>query len=488
MKRQELSILLFLLVVSSGCSTLTRRPVPEPLIDSVRVPHVSRDIRTWGDRPSEMLKRSLRESFAQTQRAYGDDEPMDILSISSGGLQGAYAAGVLCGWTEQGTRPVFRVVSGVSIGAIIAPFAFLGSGYDDQLQDMAKSATQENIYRMRWLPLESLTDNAPLARFIGRYYNRDVLVAIAAEHAKGRRLFIATTNLDTSRPVIWDMGAIASSGSPESLRLFQSIIVASAAAPVIFPPTYIQVEHDGRTYDEMHVDGAVTAQIMLYGQALTAQEVTPQFLSAQQRGTYYVILNRKVRGDCGPVEPSIRSIAIRSITRLMQDQGVGDLWQAYAACRRDGLAFRVAAIPDDEALPAEPRIDTQIQTRLFDRGYALARDGYPWATEPPGLRIAPPAATRGAIERDQCDEQDGRDSARDSAGTGWLSGRSTIGRESGARSDEKPRALSHPGSDMGGARYSGSRSTRWPNRLQPPGSRGLARAVSKTPAVLSRGN
>jgi hypothetical protein len=296
---------------------------------------------------------------------------------------------VLCGWTEHGTRPVFRVVSGVSIGAIIAPFAFLGSGFDDRLQDMAKSATQENIYRLRWLPLESLTDNVPLARFIGRYYNRDVLDAIAAEHTKGRRLFVATTNLDANRPVIWDMGAIASSGSPEALRLFQRIIVASAASPVIFPPTYIRVEHDGQSYDEMHVDGAVTAQIMLYGQALTAQEVRPDSISARQRGTYYVLLNRKIRGDCGPVEPSIRSIAIHSISRLMQDQGVGDLWQAYAACRRDGLDFRVAAIPDDEPLPAEPRIDTQIQTRLFDRGYAMGRDGYPWADQPPGLRPAP---------------------------------------------------------------------------------------------------
>jgi hypothetical protein len=398
MKRHELSALLSVLLIVSGCSTFTRHPVPESLIDSVSVPHVPRDIRTWGDRRSEMLQRSLQASFVQTQRAYGDHEPMDVLSISSGGLQGAYAAGVLCGWTEHGTRPVFRVVSGVSIGAIIAPFAFLGSSFDDRLQDMARSATQENIYRMRWLPLESLTDNAPLARFIGRYYNRDVLDAIAAEHAKGRRLFIATTNLDASRPVIWDMGAIASSGSSEALLLFRRIIVASAASPVIFPPTYIQVEHDGQTFDEMHVDGAVTAQIMLYGQALTAQEVRPDSVSGRQRGTYYVLLNRKIRGDCGPVEPSIRSIAIHSISRLIQDQGVGDLWQAYAACRRDGLDFRVAAIPDDEVLPAEPRIDTQIQTRLFDRGYAMGRGGYPWADQPPGLRPVPPMQASSAAD------------------------------------------------------------------------------------------
>lgn len=132
-RRHEFSILLSLLVIVGGCSTLARRPVPESLADSVCVPHMPCEIRTWGNQRSEMLQRSLQESFAQTQHAYGDHEPMDILSISSGGLQGAYAAGVLCGWTEHGTRPVFRVVSGVSIGAIIAPFAFLGSGFDDRL-------------------------------------------------------------------------------------------------------------------------------------------------------------------------------------------------------------------------------------------------------------------------------------------------------------------------------------------------------------------
>lgn len=393
-RRPEFSVLLSLLVITCGCTM--RRPVPEALIDSVSLPHLPGDIRTWGDRRSESLQRSLQESFAQSQRAYPDREPMDILSISSGGLQGAYAAGVLCGWSDHGTRPVFRVVTGVSIGAIIAPFAFLGSDFDHRLRDLARHATQQNIYRLRWLSTESLTDNAPLARFIGRYYDREVLDAIAAEHAKGRRLFVATTNLDANRPVIWDMGAIASSRSPEALRLFRQVIVASAASPVIFPPTYIQVEQDGRTYDEMHVDGAVTAQIMLYGQALTAQEVRPAPNSEQQHGTYYVILNRKLGAACDPVEPSMRAIAIRSISRLMQDQGVGDLWQAYAACQRDGLDFRLAAIPDDEALPAEPRIDTQIQTRLFDRGYAMGRGGYPWADQPPGLRPALPTQARSA--------------------------------------------------------------------------------------------
>ncbi len=166
-RQHEFSILLSPLVIVGGCSTLSRRPAPESLIDSVCVPHMPREIRTWGDQRSEMSQRSLQESFAQTQRAYGDQESMNVLAISSGWLQGAFAADVLCGWTEHGTRPVFRVASGVSIGAIIAPFAFLGSGYDDRLQDMAKSATQENIYA--W------ADQPPVRRPAPRVQNRSAV-------------------------------------------------------------------------------------------------------------------------------------------------------------------------------------------------------------------------------------------------------------------------------------------------------------------------
>lgn len=386
---------LLLLLLFTGCSAVSRRPVPEALIDSVRVVGMPSSIRAWGDLHSEVLQRSLTESVAQADLIYGEDQPTDVLAISGGGSYGAYTAGILCGWTASGTRPVFRMVSGVSIGAVIAPFAFLGSEYDDRLREMARDATPENIYRTLWwtqiVTGDSVADNAPFVRFIGRYFDDDVLRAVAVEHAKGRRLFVATTNLDTSRPVIWDMGAIASSGSPQSLRLFQQVIIASAAIPVFFPPTYIDVECDARTYDEMHVDGGVTGQILLYGQSLTAHEVIANRQPSPRTPTYYVIRNGKLSMAWEPVEPTVRAIASRSISRLIQAQGVGDLWQAYAACRRDGLEFRLASIPNDIELPPDAGFDAATIARLFDHGYALARDGYPWVTEPPGLRQPPPS-------------------------------------------------------------------------------------------------
>lgn len=387
------AIALMSVVLAAGCATISRQPVPEALVDSVHVVDMPADVRYWGDRYSDAFRQSVAESIALSGRTDGREQPPTVLSISSGGLNGAYAAGVLCGWTEHGTRPDFRVVTGVSIGAIIAPFAFLGSEYDHRLEEMSRCATAENVYRVRGaaeiLLGDSLADNTPLASFIARYVDQEVLNAVAAEHTKGRRLFVATTNLDAKRPVIWDLGAIASSGSPAALRVFRQVIVASAAAPVLFPPTYFEVEHASRRFDEMHVDGAVSAQIMLYGQSLSLEEALSRTDSPHARPTHYIILNRQADTACKPVEPTLRSIATHSVMRLMQDQAVGDLWQAYATCVRDGIEFRLAAIPDDEELPYEPGIDMATVSRLFERGRSLARVGYPWVKEPPGLRVPP---------------------------------------------------------------------------------------------------
>ena len=371
-----------------GCAIHRKRhAVPSPLIDSVHVVDMKGDIRMWGDRKTEAFQRSLAESARQAGLTYGIDAPVSVLAISGGGSNGAFAAGLLCGWTVHGTRPEFRVVSGVSVGAIVAPFAFLGSKYDDLLREMTFSATDNNAFRKK-LPTAvltggSLADNDPLRHYLGRYVDGDLLRSIAAEHVKGRRLYVATTNLDACRPVYWDMGAIASSGSPRALRLFQEVILASTAAPVFYPPSYIEVEHEGKTYDEMHVDGGVTGQILLYGQALTTQEVVPD--APKRHATYYIIRNGRLSRDYEPVEPRIGSIALRSFNRLNQAQAVGDLWQAYATCWRDAMDFRLAAIPDDVPLRARGIFDAQTVGELFDRGYALAHDGYPWAAKPPGV-------------------------------------------------------------------------------------------------------
>jgi hypothetical protein len=359
-------------------------------------------VRAWGDEFSPAFQKSVVDSVAEVNAAYGADAPTDVLAISGGGAHGAFAAGLLRGWSEAGNRPTFRLVTGVSVGAVIAPFAFLGSEYDQKLSEIATNISDEKVYRRKELLgsllSDSVTDTAPLVRFLRQYYDEDLIKAVAAEHARGRRLYVGTTNLDSGRPVIWDMGAIASSGSPDTLKLFRQVIFASAAMPVLFQPAYIQVEAGGRHFDEMHVDGGATAQVILYGNAISVSDMKRHIPGADlpdaPRPTVYVIRNAKFVPEHHAVPPKLLPIAAQSVTTLIKYEAVGDVYRLHAICRRDGLEFRLASIPGDLVLPPATRAFDrgQIQT-LYECGYELGRSGYPWAKEPPGLSIQPTTVT-----------------------------------------------------------------------------------------------
>lgn len=386
--------LLLVCIAIAGCSTApARHPVPSALADVAQVPGISPNVRTWGDRFSPVFQQSAIDSIAQTFAAYGNAPPTDMLAISGGGSNGAFAAGLLCAWSESGTRPTFRLVTGVSVGAVIAPFAFLGSEYDGKLKDLVATITDDKVNHPKAFPWslgsDSVADAKPLARLLASYYDEQLIAAVAAEHAKGRRLYIGTTELDSGRPVIWDLGAIAASGSPSAVQLFRRVILASAAIPVLWPPVYLEVEAGGKRYDEMHVDGGVTAQMILYGNAISLpqvkQQVPPSEISRKPRPIVYVIRNGKFAADREVVAPKVLSIATRSVSTLVTAQAVGDLYRMHAVCLRDGLEFRLASIPDDMVIPNASPFDPGTIKALYARGYELARAGYPWATAPPGL-------------------------------------------------------------------------------------------------------
>ena len=198
-----------------GCGTpTTRHPVPAKLRDAARVEGMPDGIRAWGDQFSPAFQQSLDEAGQQAVAAYGaKDQPHTVLAISGGGSNGAFAAGLVCGWTQHGDRPVFRIVTGISAGAIVAPFAFLGSDYDGPLRRLATQIDDQKVYQAKGLLAafgsDSLTDTRPLAAFLGGFYDARLVAAVAAEGRKGRRLFVATTDLDAQRPVLWDLTRIA---------------------------------------------------------------------------------------------------------------------------------------------------------------------------------------------------------------------------------------------------------------------------------------
>ncbi len=293
-----------------------------------------------------------------------------------------------CWWTAAGTRPEFTIVTGISTGAIIAPFAFLGETYDAQLKEIYTNyATKDIVVKRNILNAftgSSAADTTPMKKMMAKYVNQQVMEAIADEHKKGRRLYVATTNIDAKRPVIWNLGLIASSGRPDALALIRKAILASTSIPAIFPPVFFEVEADGKRYDEMHVDGGAASQVFLYPADLDWKFVLER-LEVQGIPKAYVVRNKQLQSDWETVYPKILPIAGVSISSLIRTQGIGDMYRIYLDCERDGIDFNLAYITEDFDIKPNEDFDPVYMGKLFDLGYQLAKNGYPWEKAPPGF-------------------------------------------------------------------------------------------------------
>jgi hypothetical protein len=300
----------------------------------------------------------------------------------------------------MGTRPEFTAVTGVSTGALSAPFAFLGSDYDDDLRHMYGGFPQKSLFRLRsWLsilPQASVADSAPLANVIAQYVDEKLLAEVAREHRRGRRLMVQTSHLDAQRAVIWDLGAIAASGAPNALDVFRKALLASASVPIAFPPVLFEVEVDGQVYDEMHVDGGVVSQAT----ALTSWQVEARNL-ADQRGlspavSIYVVRNGRIAPESEAVEYGLLGIAERSVATLIKSQGIGDLLSAYASARIRGGDYYLTWIGEDFVHEYPGPFDPDYMSALSDYGYNLMKSGNAWVRKPPVLMNA---TERDALKR-----------------------------------------------------------------------------------------
>lgn len=304
-----------------------------------------------------------------------------MLALSGGGSYGAFGAGVLTGWTETGKRPEFDVVTGISTGALIATLAFLGSDYDDELEDLYTNTTADEIFTSKGVTGlfgASLLDYTPLKKQIEKMITEELLDEVGAEYLEGRRLYVGTTNLDAGKLVVWDMGAIAASDHEHRVRIFQKILRASAAVPGVFKPVYIQPTLESKAR-QMHVDGAVKAPVLIR---------SFMFETPARRRSLYVIVNHKVALEEAPeaVEPEVLDIAMKSISELLRGLTYKTLYQGYVTARNSNTRFRMIAIPDNEPLSQSSLEFEQAEMRrLFERGRELARSGKGWANEPPRL-------------------------------------------------------------------------------------------------------
>jgi len=361
------------LLFLAGCG-LSRNPVPLARIYDGRLAGFP-EVRFWDI-----------EYSPDVEVDSSDSSDCSFLALSGGGAQGAFGAGFLNGWTDSETRPRFKIVTGISTGALIAPLAFLGSEYDDELEKRYTTISTGDVVDL-WkllsfglLPAlfgESVASTEPLKNMISDLITPEVLKAIADEHAKGRRLYVGTTNLDAQREVIWDMGAIASSGEAGTLKLFRKILLASAAIPVVFPPVYFDVEIDGEKYDEMHADGGVITGMFGYG--------TKVFAEAQRRGicNFYIIKNGKLDVEAEQVKRRCLYISMRSFSTLMKAQSWGDMERLYSLAKKDNVGFHYISIPNNYEPKGKEIFDPKEMKRLYDLGYEIAMSDDPWQKEIP---------------------------------------------------------------------------------------------------------
>lgn len=384
----------------AGCTTLPRNALPVELMTEASIPGLP-DVRAAAGRRSTAMTGDLALSFAQESPAEFPLGPDGVvryphLALSGGGANGAFGAGFLNGWTKTGQRPVFKIVTGVSTGALMAPFAFIGPAYDDALRDFYTTTATRNILQAlsiipQLLGGESFADSAPLRALLEQHVNAEVLRQVALAHAAGRRLYIGTADLDSQSFVVWNMGLIAASGRPEALALFRRVMLASASIPVAFPPVLFEVEAGGRRYDEMHVDGGVGANVFISGGVFSFSEVRQGVARGIGREELFVIHNGQLLAVPRPTTRSLRSIGLRSFESASKAAFVGDLFRVYAVTLREQAGFNWITMPHGVELAGDELFDPVLMRGLFDLGYANAVAGQVWATVPPGL---PPRSER----------------------------------------------------------------------------------------------
>jgi len=323
------------------------------------------DARFWADSTSDF-------------NAALPPQPGPWLILSTGGADGAFGAGLLNGLTAAGNRPDYAVVTGVSTGALMAPFAFAGPRYDDALRAAYTKISAADIFEVGGTG-ESFVDSWPLKDLIAKEITPALLADIAAQHKRGRRLFIVTTNLDAERSVVWNMGAIAAHGGNAALNLFRGVMLASGSIPGAFPPVLIDVEANGKRFQEMHVDGGVGGQFFVAPPALLDSTSGYRIPATQ----LYIVVNSALIRDFQVVERSTPAIltqtvgtAVRVDLRLMLDR-------TYVAAKNSGVGFNVATIPVGFNAPSRGPFDPDYMKALFQVGYDQGKGANAFSNELP---------------------------------------------------------------------------------------------------------
>ncbi|WP_375409648.1 patatin-like phospholipase family protein [uncultured Methylobacterium sp.] len=363
----------------AACSSIARIAYTAEEAAAAAVPGMDPGVRAYADASESTFTGMVARPDARKA-------PFAYLALSGGGGDGAFGAGILNGWTESGKRPEFALVSGVSTGALIAPFAFLGSGYDSTLTEIYTSGIASTLVQSpsvtNVLFGSGLFGDGRLRDLVGRFVTPDLLVAVAEAHAKGRRLLVVTTNLDSQRAVIWNMGAIAASGGPNAVSLFRDVLTASASIPAVFPPQLIDVQDGPKAFQEMHVDGSVVTPVFTLPQSFLLRD--GRLNNPGGKADIYVVINGRLEPEFDLAQNNTLSIVERSFTTASRSRSRATMASTYAFTRANGIGFNLTYI--DKTAPntnAARGFDTAYMRSLYQDGYEKGRTGSFWLKNVP---------------------------------------------------------------------------------------------------------
>jgi len=376
-----LGVLLF-----QGCAS---RPQELPRADSHLLPWGAIDLNISNTQGIYTIRNSVGTAIAQKADDYNTSServPFNILTLSGGGARGAYGAGLIYGWSERGNMPEFDIITGISTGAIMSIFIFAGGDELKKIKKFYTTLTTEDIYTssiFSFFSSVTINDTEPFRQLLASEIDDKLLSRVAKEYAKGRRLYIGTTNLDTGQLVVWDMGAIASSNRKDKLQHYRDIVYASSAIPILFAPQFFEVPVNDKPYYQMHVDGGIYSYVFMIGLFVNWDEVLDLKEDAKRDFdvTLYAVANRKYRqrheytpAKQNPTEV-IRALLLTE-TDLLFDRS---MYRLYKMTIDRGFKFRMATVPTDIDLVKLPtQFNPDEMSKLFDIGCASGINGYQW--------------------------------------------------------------------------------------------------------------
>jgi predicted acylesterase/phospholipase RssA len=387
MRISKLLLSLACLISLAGCVTQSRKLPPPTIISNAAPVGFDAGIRIVTTDRSRFS--TISPPIIQGLRRAAHGGPVNILALSGGGSGGAFGAGALAGMTRGDNRPDFQLVTGVSAGALIAPFAFLGSSWDPALQDAFGGERSDLIHSAKSSFLTRLVfpsglgNHGRLYELVDHFVTPQLVAAVAAETMKGRRLIIATTDLDKRETVLWDMGVIAAHGGAAARQLFRDVLIASASVPGMFPPIIIHVSDGVHSYDELHVDGSVTTPLFI---TPLVADVVSTSLDQLDGSNVYVIVNSQLASP--PHETSLQTPELlgRSFSAQLMYKTKETIAFVDSVTREHHMHLLIAVIPADYPDHSFADFRPQSLQRLFDYGAGCAARGLLWATPEQGIQ------------------------------------------------------------------------------------------------------